>query len=77
MTSETEDIFLTRAQIVEVAQAELGIPITISTIEKAGMKGTGPTVAARYGKQHLHKKSAAMEWVKSLITPVADNPSHA
>jgi hypothetical protein len=60
---------LTRAQIVAAVRAELGIPIALSTIEKAAMNGGGPKPAARYGKAYLYEKAPAFEWAKTLIVP--------
>lgn len=62
---------LTRHQIVERVNAELGIPITLSTIEKAAMNGNGPKPAANYGKAYLYEKETAFDWARKLITPVA------
>ena len=70
MTETENDPLLTRGQIVEDAREE-GIPITKSTIEKAGMNGTGPEPEARYGKQFLYRRSKARAWYRSLLSPVA------
>ena len=70
MSNATEPL-LTRNQIVEVARTELGIPITKSTIEKAAMNGTGPQPAARYGKAFLYERIVALNWARSLVTPIA------
>lgn len=60
---------LTRTQLVERVRAELGIPLTMSTIEKAAMHGKGPEPAATYGKTYLYEKETAFAWARSLITP--------
>ncbi len=69
--NDTKEPLLTRDQIVERARLELGIPITKSTIEKAAMNGTGPRPAARYGKAFLYEPRVALDWARSLVTPVA------
>jgi hypothetical protein len=61
---------LTRAQIVARVKADLGIPISVSTIEKAGMNGTGPEPAAKYGRSFLYTWDSAAAWARGLITPV-------
>jgi hypothetical protein len=67
---------LTRHQVVERVNAELGIPITLSTIEKAGMKRTGPKPAANYGKAYLYEKEAAFAWARTLITNASTHARH-
>lgn len=62
---------LTCHQVVERVNAELGIPITMSTIEKAAMNGNGPKPAANYGKAYLYEKAAAFDWARTLITPAS------
>ena len=74
--STFKEPLLTRDHIVDAAQTELGIPITKSTIDKAAMNGTGPKPAARYGKAFLYEKSVALDWVRSLITPVVSERAH-
>jgi hypothetical protein len=68
MSDTTERLF-TRTEIVEAINAELGIPVALSTIEKAAMNGGGPKPAARYGKAYLYEKASAFEWARTLITP--------
>ena len=62
--------YLTREQIAEAAKAELGIPLTLSAINKAAADGRGPKPVARYGNAYLYEKAAALEWVRSLVTPL-------
>jgi hypothetical protein len=64
----TERLF-TRAEIVAAINAELGIPVALSTIEKAAMNGNGPKAAARYGKAFLYEKASAFDWARTLIKP--------
>jgi hypothetical protein len=69
--TDTKEPLMTRAQIIESVRAELGIPITVSTIEKAGMNGTGPQPVARYGKTLLYEKQPALDWARTLLSPIA------
>lgn len=66
------DPLLTRAQLVTSIRDELGIPVKLSTIEKAAMNGTGPAPAAKYGRAYLYEKAPAFEWAQGLITPAAE-----
>lgn len=68
--ADTDTPLLTRDDIVNLVRQELGIPITKSTIEKAGMNKTGPKPAERYGKQLLYRKSDALAWARTLTRSV-------
>jgi len=65
---EENQRYLTRDQIAEFARVELGIPLTVSAINKAAANGHGPTPKARYGNAYLYEKAAALEWAKTTIS---------
>ena len=68
----TKSPLLTRKQLAETAKRRLGIPLTVSRIEKLAMVGKGPPVAAKYGNTHLHEEEAGLEWARNLLTPLAE-----
>lgn len=71
MVDPPKEALVTRDEIAAAAKSELGIPLTKSAIDKAASGGRGPKPVARYGNSYLYEKAAALEWAKSLITPVS------
>ena len=59
---------LTRKGAVEFCNAELGIPVTESTLDKKAMRGEGPKPAAFYGKRELYSQKEIREWALQLCT---------
>lgn len=68
--TNNKEPYLTREQIAETAKTELGIPLTLSGINKAAADGRGPKPAARFGNSFLYERAAALEWCRSLVKPV-------
>lgn len=71
MSDTQPEPYLTREEIAATAKAELGIPLTLSAINKAAADGRGPKPVARYGNAYLYEKGPALEWARSLLAPVA------
>jgi hypothetical protein len=66
----TAEPYVTRQQAVDVIRAELGIPLGLSALEKAGMRGDGPKPTAAYGRTLLYKRADVLAWAKGLVGPV-------
>jgi hypothetical protein len=62
--------FVTREQGCKLVQAQLGIPLKLSFVEKAACKGIGPEVAAHYGKRVLYRPDDFLAWAESLVEKV-------
>lgn len=67
--NEINEPLLTREQARELVEKQLGIPLSLSTMNKHVMKGIGPKPAAKYGRRDLYRPSDALEYGKSLIDP--------
>jgi hypothetical protein len=61
---------ITRVQLATLANEVLGVPVKVSTIEKAAHRGTGPKPAARYGKAFLYDPDEGLAWVRTLTRAV-------
>ena len=60
--------FLTRAELVQVIRAELGVPLTASRFDKDAMSGVAPRPAAYYGRRQLYTRDDALAYGRSLLT---------
>jgi hypothetical protein len=63
-----EPMWITRAEAAEAIRAELGIPVTLSAINKAASLGYGPRPATKYGKTFLYEKAVVLKWARSLLS---------
>lgn len=64
---------LTREHAVALIRERIGIPMTLSTFEKACIEPTGPKPAAKYGRRHLYDEAAILAWGWSRLTPVQND----
>jgi len=63
-----ESPLITRKAGVELAREKLGIPISIWTVNRAAVDGTGPKPVAKYGnKQDLYRPAEFLKWARSLV----------
>lgn len=60
--------FLTRAELVQVIRAEVGVPLSGSRFNKDTMSGVAPKPAAYYGRRQLYTRADALAYGRSLLT---------
>lgn len=61
------DKFCTREEGCKLVHDQLGIPLKLSAVEKAGHRGDGPKVAAKYGKRLLYRPDDFLAWAQSRL----------
>jgi hypothetical protein len=68
---ETNEPFMTRAQLHAFLNQEVGMPIGMSTLEKLCIPsvGDGPPVAAWWNKRPLYRRADARAWAEKRMKP--------
>jgi hypothetical protein len=67
--------YVTRREGVRLVNDKLGIPLSMSTVEKDACLGVGPTPAATYGPKHLYTPEEFLRYAQARIvklTPAGD-----
>src|ERR1700740_2092644 len=59
--------FMTREQAVALLNEELGIPMSLSRMNKLCALKRGPPVAAKYGRRDLHTPPDVRAWGLTLL----------
>lgn len=55
--------YMTRREAARYAKEVLGVPVTVSTIAKKAMNGSGPKPNSFYGKTELFTAQTIESWV--------------
>ena len=64
--------FVTRKELAELVNTQLGIPLTKSRINKLAMQRKGPPVAGRYGPADLIDPVKGMDWARRTFANTDD-----
>ena len=65
--------FVTRKGLAEHVKDKLGIPLTVSRINKLAMKRKGPPKAGNYGPTELYDPDVGLDWAKQTFLIIADD----
>ena len=65
--SVADEKYVTRVGLVELVNKELGIPLSLSVLNKDACQGRGPKVAARYGNKDLYLPEEGLRYARSRI----------
>jgi hypothetical protein len=68
----SETRLVTREELVKLVNAELGVPLKLSRLEKMAHQGVGPRVAARFGRRVLYDPNEALSWAATLVEKADD-----
>ena len=68
MDADQHERLLTRNEVVAVVNAELGVPLTTSRLDKDCMSGVAPQPAAYYGRRRLYRCADVIAYAKRLLT---------
>lgn len=68
----SEEKYVTRREGVELVRSQLGIPLSLATVERDAYLGRGPEPDALYGKTHLYKPEKFLEYARNRIVKCAD-----
>jgi hypothetical protein len=62
---------LTRRGVIDLAQKELGLPLSKSWLDKLTMAGLGPKPIGRVGSRHVYARDEVLRWITTdLIQPI-------
>ena len=67
MSEAITEKYVTRLGIVDLVNKELGVPITLSTVNKDTHYGRGPIPVARYGNKDLYTPEEALRYGRSRV----------
>jgi hypothetical protein len=59
--------YVTRREGVKLVNDELGIPLSLSVVEKDACLGRGPVPAATYGSRHLYVPDEFLRYARTKI----------
>ena len=59
--------YVTRREGVKLVNEQLGIPLSLSTVEKDACLGVGPVPAASYGPKHLYTPEEFLRYAQNRI----------
>lgn len=66
--------YVTRREGVRLVREELGIPLSLSVVNKDACRGTGPVVAATYGPKHLYTPEEFLRYAQGRIVKSTTPP---
>jgi hypothetical protein len=62
---------LTRRGILDLAQKEMGLPLSKSWLDQLTMRGRGPKPIGRVGIRHVYARDEVMRWIANdLVRPL-------
>jgi hypothetical protein len=62
---------LTRRGILDLAQKEMGLPLSKSWLDQLAMRGRGPKPIGRVGIRHVCARDEVLRWIASdLVKPL-------
>ena len=64
----TDERLHTREAVVALIEQRFGIPMKLSTLEKACADGIGPEPAAKFGKRFLYTEAAVLSFGRALLS---------
>lgn len=62
---------LTRRGILDLAQKEMGLPLSKSWLNQLAMRGRGPKPIGKVGIRHVYARDEVLRWIANdLVKPL-------
>ena len=71
----SEEKFVTRLEGIALVKEQLGIPLSLSTVNKDVHFGRGPIADAKYGNKDLYKPTTFLNYALNRIVRRDEEPA--